>query len=207
MCGIHLSPGLYLCYLQALSSLDSLRVVASSPSPSVPPYVRLRENPHVTCEEWGWLRRVGAADAAKRKRREESAAAAAAAARRRREEASCLMAPSPTTTFLANESEDGTDARTSLAAAAAAASSNQEELRPTEAQFAFGLQLRRGMERLFEYLGIAEDASTDPEEGSGDSEPADASATSRGSHRICDLEIVEMAPDVSLIIVFPAPGM
>ncbi len=59
VCDIRLSPGLYLCYLQALSSLDALRVVSMTTSPSVPPYVRVRDNPHVTCEEWGWLRRMG----------------------------------------------------------------------------------------------------------------------------------------------------
>ncbi len=94
VCDIRLSPGLYLAYLQALSSIDSLRVIASSTLPSAPPYVRLRENPHVTCEEWSWVRKMGSV--------------LSAGGDGGFEESSMQM-PSPTTNFLANESEDGTE--------------------------------------------------------------------------------------------------
>lgn len=75
-----------------------------------------------------------------------------------------------------------------------------EELRPTEAQYAFGMQLRRGMERLFEYLGISGGDGTNGDERA-------SSGTGRAGHRLYDAEIVEMGPDVSLVIVLPPPGM
>jgi hypothetical protein len=38
-----------------------MSVVVSNTSPSLLPYIKIRENPHVTAEEWLWLRRVGSA--------------------------------------------------------------------------------------------------------------------------------------------------
>ena len=58
-----------------------------------------------------------------------------------------------------------------------------KELKPTEAQYAFGKQLQQAMDRLFDYLEI---------------QPAD-----RGRHRIYDVEVLEVAPDVSAIVVLP----
>jgi hypothetical protein len=75
---IRLSSGLYLCYLQAESSIDSLRVIVSNTSPSVLPYSRVRENCHVTCDEWDWITKMGALSS----------------------HASSMQAPSPTTNFL-----------------------------------------------------------------------------------------------------------
>merc|ERR1719225_592832 len=57
-------------------------------------------------------------------------------------------------------------------------------LRPTEAQFAFGKALEGGVERLFQYLGV---------EGGA-----------RAEHRILDTEIIQLGPDVSLILVIPS---
>jgi len=58
----HLRPlsGLHLCYLQSHSTIDSMSVVVSNTSPSLLPYIKIRENPHVTAEEWLWLRRMAA---------------------------------------------------------------------------------------------------------------------------------------------------
>ena len=57
------------------------------------------------------------------------------------------------------------------------------ELKPTEAQYAFGKQLQLAMDRLFDYLEI---------------QPAD-----RSRHRIYDAEVLEIAPDVSAVVVLP----
>ena len=57
------------------------------------------------------------------------------------------------------------------------------ELKPTEAQYAFGKQLQLAMDRLFDYLEI---------------QPAD-----RSRHRLYDVEVLEVAPDVSAIVVLP----
>jgi hypothetical protein len=54
--------GLHLCYLQSHSTIDSMSVVVSNTSPSLLPYIKIRENPHVTAEEWLWLRRMAASD-------------------------------------------------------------------------------------------------------------------------------------------------
>jgi hypothetical protein len=37
-----------------------MSVVVSNTSPSLLPYIKIRENPHVTAEEWLWLRRMAA---------------------------------------------------------------------------------------------------------------------------------------------------
>ena len=58
-----------------------------------------------------------------------------------------------------------------------------KELKPTEAQYAFGMQLRLAMDRLFDYL---------------DTQPGE-----RGRHRIYDVEVLEVAPDVSAIVILP----
>ena len=53
---IPLDKGLYLCYLKLQSSLNTIRVTVPDNLPSVLPYVSVRQNPHVTQEEWEWLR-------------------------------------------------------------------------------------------------------------------------------------------------------
>lgn len=44
---ISLSPGLYLCYLQCESTIDQMKLIVSTTSPSILPYVKLRNNSHV----------------------------------------------------------------------------------------------------------------------------------------------------------------
>ena len=72
---------------------------------------------------------------------------------------------------LAGEGEEGSEVAPSHLEAA------MRELKPTEAQYAFGKQLQLAMDRLFDYLEI---------------QPAD-----RSRHRLYDVEVLEVAPDVS----------
>lgn len=51
-----LSRGLYLGYLKLQSSVEVVRVVVPARTPNVPPHVRVRDNPHVSAEEWEYLR-------------------------------------------------------------------------------------------------------------------------------------------------------
>ncbi|XP_065220831.1 ankyrin repeat and fibronectin type-III domain-containing protein 1 isoform X3 [Planococcus citri] len=52
---IKLPRGLYLSYLKMRSSVDSLQVLVPSRAPNIPPHCKIRDNPHVTAEEWEWL--------------------------------------------------------------------------------------------------------------------------------------------------------
>ncbi|KAG7210469.1 hypothetical protein KM043_011993 [Ampulex compressa] len=56
--GIKLSKGLYLGYLKMQSSVDLIQVVVPSKSPNVLPHCKIRDNPHVSAEEWDYLKRV-----------------------------------------------------------------------------------------------------------------------------------------------------
>ncbi|CAI5454469.1 unnamed protein product [Caenorhabditis angaria] len=53
---IPLKRGLYLCYLKLHSSLNSIRVVVPDNLPSILPFVHVRDNPHLTKEEWQWIK-------------------------------------------------------------------------------------------------------------------------------------------------------
>ena len=39
--------------------LDGMQVIVSNTSPSILPYVKIRENPHVTSDEWRWIIQLG----------------------------------------------------------------------------------------------------------------------------------------------------
>ncbi|XP_069684957.1 ankyrin repeat and fibronectin type-III domain-containing protein 1 isoform X3 [Periplaneta americana] len=54
---IRLSRGLYLGYLKMRSSVDLIQVVVPSKAPNVLPHCKIRDNPHVSSEEWEWLKR------------------------------------------------------------------------------------------------------------------------------------------------------
>lgn len=88
MCSISLSRGLYLCYVQAESTIDSMRVIVSNTSPSILPYVKVRDNAHVTLDEWMWIAKLGKLTS---------------------EVDFAMQAPSPTTNFLAGEGEEGSE--------------------------------------------------------------------------------------------------
>ncbi|PAV70159.1 hypothetical protein WR25_12789 isoform B [Diploscapter pachys] len=53
---IPLKRGLYLCYMKLHSSLNTIRVVVPDNLPSMLPFVHVRDNPHVTKEEWQWVK-------------------------------------------------------------------------------------------------------------------------------------------------------
>ncbi|KAI5729111.1 hypothetical protein M8J77_025585 [Diaphorina citri] len=59
---IKLSKGLYLGYLKMRSSVDLLQVLVPSKSPNVPPHCKVRDNPHVTADEWEVLRSCNSND-------------------------------------------------------------------------------------------------------------------------------------------------
>lgn len=54
---IRLSRGLYLGYLKMRSSVDLIQVVVPSKAPNVLPHCKIRDNPHVSSDEWEWLKR------------------------------------------------------------------------------------------------------------------------------------------------------
>ena len=157
--GVSVGRGLHLCYLQSHTTLDSMSVVAANTSPSILPHIKIRDNPHVTSEEWSWVRRL------------------AGGAGSTHYHASHPSHISPTTNFLIGEGEEGVGEET-LAA-------HQRPLRPTEAQFAFGACLEAAVERMFQYLGVAEGAA-------------------RGEHRIYDGEVISLGPEVAVVLLLPA---
>ncbi|XP_053607451.1 ankyrin repeat and fibronectin type-III domain-containing protein 1 isoform X2 [Plodia interpunctella] len=53
---VQLPRGLYLGYLKLQSSVEVVRIVAPARTPNVPPHTRVRENPHVSAEEWDYLK-------------------------------------------------------------------------------------------------------------------------------------------------------
>ncbi|KAJ8923141.1 hypothetical protein NQ315_001695 [Exocentrus adspersus] len=53
---LRLGRGLYLAYLKMQSSVDLIQVVVSSKSPNMLPHCKIRDNPHVSAEEWGYLK-------------------------------------------------------------------------------------------------------------------------------------------------------
>jgi len=148
---VSVSRGLHLCYLQSHTTIDSMSVVAANTSPSVLPYIKVRENPHVTSEEWQWIRHLNSLSSD-----------------------NTLQPTSPTTNFLIGESEEGVGEDLP-----------RRQLRPTESQYAFGKTLQLAVVRLFQYLEVEEEGE-------------------RGDHRIYDSEIIELGPDISLILVLPS---
>uniref|UniRef100_A0A1A9ZLC6 Ankyrin repeat and fibronectin type-III domain-containing protein 1 n=1 Tax=Glossina pallidipes TaxID=7398 RepID=A0A1A9ZLC6_GLOPL len=52
-----LNPGLYLGYLKLQCSMDQIQVVVPVKTPNVLPHCRVRENSHITAEEWLILKR------------------------------------------------------------------------------------------------------------------------------------------------------
>lgn len=47
-----LSKGLYLGYLKMVSSVDKIEIIVPVNSPNVLPHLKIRENPHISLEEW-----------------------------------------------------------------------------------------------------------------------------------------------------------
>lgn len=53
---VKLSRGLYLGYLKMFSSMDSIQIVCQAKSPNVLPNCKIRDNPHISAEEWSVLK-------------------------------------------------------------------------------------------------------------------------------------------------------
>ena len=131
---ISLSRGLHLCYLQSHTTLDSMSVVVTNTAPSILPSSRVRDNPHVTSEEWAWIRHLN-----------------------RCEmwtlhcysnvyyfhvlfSLSSLPACSPTTNFLIGEGEEEGEQL----------QGRHRQLRPSESQYNFGQAVQQAVTRLFQ---------------------------------------------------------
>ncbi|KAM7363779.1 ankyrin repeat and fibronectin type III domain containing protein wide awake isoform 2-T7 [Cochliomyia hominivorax] len=52
-----LSPGLYLGYLKMQCSMDQIQVVVPAKTPNVLPHYKVRDNSHITAEEWQVLKK------------------------------------------------------------------------------------------------------------------------------------------------------
>ncbi|XP_058255126.1 ankyrin repeat and fibronectin type-III domain-containing protein 1 isoform X1 [Hemibagrus wyckioides] len=57
-----LSPGLYLGYMKLSSSVEQIRVLVPQKIPNVFCHVKIRDNSHVSREEWQWLQSVHSLD-------------------------------------------------------------------------------------------------------------------------------------------------
>ncbi|KAK9717686.1 Ras association (RalGDS/AF-6) domain [Popillia japonica] len=55
--GLKLSKGLYLTFLKMQSSVDLIQVVVPAKYPNMLPHCKIRDNPHVSAEEWEYLKR------------------------------------------------------------------------------------------------------------------------------------------------------
>ncbi|XP_050299390.1 uncharacterized protein LOC126738206 isoform X2 [Anthonomus grandis grandis] len=53
---LKLGRGLYLAYLKMQSSVDMIHLVVSSKTPNMLPHCKVRDNPHVSAEEWEYLK-------------------------------------------------------------------------------------------------------------------------------------------------------
>ncbi|KAL1116244.1 hypothetical protein AAG570_005739 [Ranatra chinensis] len=60
---IRLPRGLYLGYLKMRSSVELLQVLVPAKAPNVLPHCKIRDNPHITAEEWEYLtKRCGSSE-------------------------------------------------------------------------------------------------------------------------------------------------
>ncbi|KAK7079736.1 Ankyrin-repeat and fibronectin type III domain-containing 1 [Halocaridina rubra] len=55
---VPLRRGLYLGYMKLKSSVDVLQVLVPEKTPNVFPHVKIRDNPHVSREEWEWMKNL-----------------------------------------------------------------------------------------------------------------------------------------------------
>ncbi|XP_011300773.1 uncharacterized protein wake isoform X2 [Fopius arisanus] len=55
---VKLSKGLYLGYLKMQSSVDLIQIVVPSKAPNFLPHCKVRDNPHVSAEEWEYLKKI-----------------------------------------------------------------------------------------------------------------------------------------------------
>lgn len=55
---VRLSKGLYLGYLKMQSSVDQIQIVVPAKTPNILPHYKIRENNHISSEEWNFLKRT-----------------------------------------------------------------------------------------------------------------------------------------------------
>lgn len=55
---VRLSKGLYLGYLKMQSSVDQIQIVVPAKTPNILPHFKIRENNHISSEEWKFLKRT-----------------------------------------------------------------------------------------------------------------------------------------------------
>jgi ankyrin repeat and fibronectin type-III domain-containing protein 1 len=124
-----LPRGLYLGYLKMHSSFDTIQVIVPTKTPNNLPHVKIRDNPHISAEEWNIIK-----------------------------------------------SKDSSDIKIPLCF---------EHLgtKRTEAQEIFLESLKLSIIRLFKYLNISSDTSL--------------------QHRLYDVEVIELSPDISFLIICP----
>lgn len=53
---VKLSRGLYLGYLKMFSSMDTIQIICQAKTPNVLPNCKIRDNPHISAEEWTVLK-------------------------------------------------------------------------------------------------------------------------------------------------------
>lgn len=53
---VRLSKGLYLGYLKMQSSVDQIQIVVPAKTPNILPHYKIRENAHISAEEWKFLK-------------------------------------------------------------------------------------------------------------------------------------------------------
>lgn len=145
---IRLGRGLYLGYLKMRSSVDLIQVIVPTKTPNVLPHCKIRDNPHVSSEEWEWLKVQN-----------------------------CSPKPvsnsSSETTSLASGDEG------SLEETQEASVSNQ----CSEQQRVFVELVSATARRLFSYMEVPSHEAL--------------------SHRLYDVEVVDLSPEVSFLIIVP----
>lgn len=121
---VKLTKGLYLGYLKMQSSVDQIQIVVAAKTPNVLPHCKIRDNPHISAEEWEFLRR---------------------------NKVSCTY--------------------------------ELQSDKPTDVQELFLDALTHTAHRLFNYMDISPEHAL--------------------NHRLFDMEVIELSPDVSFLVVCP----
>ena len=185
-----LGAGLYLFYMQAYTTVDgNTNIIVPNTSPSILPYVKIRDNSHVTSEEWNWIQRL-----LKQKKKQGKVPLVTGP----KTSANFVgQHSSPTTNFLDGEGEEGSDFGMSLpkdfGIGRSLGKEPLQQISPSstdassssESQRGFAMSLLESLHSLFTYLDVPNGK--------------------RDEHRIYGREVIELAPDVSAIIVLPPP--
>ena len=173
-----LGAGLYLFYIQACSTIEgTLNVVVPNTSPSILPYVKVRDNAHVTSEEWKWVQQL------LKQSKQQSKISSVPGPK----SSSDFIGQhsSPTTNFLDGEGEEGSDYRMGISNETFQhmRSSWKDNSSCSESQRAFGVSILESLRSLFSYLDIPDNQ--------------------RDDHRIYSREIIELSANVSVIVILP----